>query len=204
MQKHWPENRTINIVCHGHSVPAGYFATPLVQTFQAYPHQLHRQIKERFPYAVVNVIVSAIGGENSNSGQPRFVDDVLCHKPDLVTIDYGLNDRMIELSEVRRNYEKMIFEAQFNDVKLLLFTPTWDFKYSNSAYSNKKAALKEIAEEIRQIASENEVGLVDSFAVFERYCETGSLSSLMSWSNHPNAKGHQLVTDEAMKWFSYN
>ncbi|MFZ9033493.1 MAG: hypothetical protein ACO21J_06030, partial [Anaerohalosphaeraceae bacterium] len=22
--KQWPDNRTINIVCHGHSVPAGY------------------------------------------------------------------------------------------------------------------------------------------------------------------------------------
>ena len=25
LQKKWPANRTINIVCHGHSVPAGYF-----------------------------------------------------------------------------------------------------------------------------------------------------------------------------------
>ena len=61
----WPNNRTINIVCHGHSVPSGYFATPFVNTFSAYPHLLHKMIKERFPYAVVNVIVTAIGGEHS-------------------------------------------------------------------------------------------------------------------------------------------
>ena len=29
MRKQWPGNRTINIVFHGHSVPAGYAATPL-------------------------------------------------------------------------------------------------------------------------------------------------------------------------------
>ncbi|MEK5235702.1 hypothetical protein NST99_08380 [Paenibacillus sp. FSL L8-0470] len=32
--------RTLNIVCHGHSVPSGYFATPIVDTFHAYPHLL--------------------------------------------------------------------------------------------------------------------------------------------------------------------
>jgi hypothetical protein len=31
----WPKNRRVNIVGHGHSVPAGYFKTPLVDTFNA-------------------------------------------------------------------------------------------------------------------------------------------------------------------------
>ena len=71
MAKRWPDNRTVTIVCHGHSVPSGYFATPFVDPFSAYPHLLHRMIKERFPYAVVNVIVTAIGGENAVSGAAR-------------------------------------------------------------------------------------------------------------------------------------
>ncbi|MBN8788466.1 MAG: hypothetical protein J0I84_15360, partial [Terrimonas sp.] len=33
----WPNNRTINIVFHGHSVPAGYFKTPDIKTLEAYP-----------------------------------------------------------------------------------------------------------------------------------------------------------------------
>ena len=37
MAAEWPGNRTVNIVCHGHSVPAGYFKTPVVDTFNAYP-----------------------------------------------------------------------------------------------------------------------------------------------------------------------
>ena len=32
MKLHWPKNRLVNIVCHGHSVPAGYFATPYVNS----------------------------------------------------------------------------------------------------------------------------------------------------------------------------
>ena len=34
----WPENKTMNLVFHGHSVPAGYFKTPVVNTLLAYPH----------------------------------------------------------------------------------------------------------------------------------------------------------------------
>ncbi len=49
LKTHWPKNRTVNIVCHGHSVPAGYFATPMVDTINAYPHLLHRELLRWFP-----------------------------------------------------------------------------------------------------------------------------------------------------------
>lgn len=30
LSRQWPQNRTVSVVCHGHSVPAGYFRTPVV------------------------------------------------------------------------------------------------------------------------------------------------------------------------------
>jgi len=70
-----------------------FHKTPVVDTFNAYPHLLHLGLKERFPFAVINVAVTAIGGENSESGAARFERDVLNRKPDVITIDYALNDR---------------------------------------------------------------------------------------------------------------
>ena len=90
LSKKWPDNRAVHIVCHGHSVPAGYFATPWVQSLLAYPHQLHRMLAQRYPFAVINVIVTAIGGENSAQGAARFAAGVLPHRPDLLLLDYGL------------------------------------------------------------------------------------------------------------------
>ena len=63
LQKKWPTNQTINLVFHGHSVPCGYFATPRVQTLEAYPQQVLKLLKESYPHAVVNTITSSIGGE---------------------------------------------------------------------------------------------------------------------------------------------
>ena len=56
------------MVAHGHSVPAGYFKTPVVQTFDAYPHLPHKALNERYAHAVINVIVTVMGGEDSVSG----------------------------------------------------------------------------------------------------------------------------------------
>ena len=129
MAKQWPHNRTINIVCHGHSVPAGYFATPYIDTFHAYPHLLHTMVKERFPFAVINMIVTAIGGETSAGGAERFESDVLPHKPDVLVIDYSLNDRHIGLSKARSAWESMLQRALEQNSKVILCTPTWDNSY---------------------------------------------------------------------------
>ena len=64
----WPKNRTINLVFHGHSVPAGYFKTPTVNTLASYPYLVLKDIKSVYPMTVVNVINTSIGGENSESG----------------------------------------------------------------------------------------------------------------------------------------
>src|SRR5580704_9466699 len=181
MRKAWPTNRTVNIVCHGHSVPAGYFKTPDVRTFDAYPHLLHVGLKERFTNAVINVIVTAIGGETSDNGAKRFEADVLTHKPDLVTIDYALNDRGIGLERARKAWVAMIEAAQTRGVKVILLTPTPD-KRANLDDPNDP--LNQHAEQIRLLAREYHTGLVDSLAAFKEYLKAGGkLEDVMSQVN---------------------
>lgn len=202
LKKLWPENRTVNIVCHGHSVPSGYFATPFVDTFNAYPHLLHRGLKGRFPFAVVNVIVTAIGGENSQAGSTRFERDVLGHRPDVVTIDYGLNDRPIGLETAEACWRSMMEKSLSAGAKVILLTPTPDVTQRPWQIQKEGAPLLEHARQIRRLASEFEVGLVDNLAAFEEYQRTGDLSDLLSWSNHPNRSGHDIVARELLRWFS--
>ncbi len=200
MGRHWPHNRTVNIVCHGHSVPAGYFATPLVDPFNAYPHLLHRLVKERFPYAVVNVIVTAIGGENSVQGAERFERDVLSCNPDLITIDYSLNDRRIGLNAAREAWTSMIRAALEREKKVILCTPTWD----NSFYEQDERwhSLIEHASQVRELADMHHVGLADSFAAWGRQIgQPSDLAQFLSHVNHPTAAGHRLVANEIGRYF---
>ncbi len=195
----WPANRTVNIVFHGHSVPSGYFKTPAVDSLHAYPNLLRTKLAERFPHAVINVIVTAIGGENSLAGAARFDADVMTHKPDVLLIDYALNDRKIGLETARTSWVAMIQKALAMNVKVILLTPTPD---QSAKLDDPNDPLNQHAEQIRKLAEEYHVGLVDSLAAFKAEIACGAaLQDLMAQVNHPNAQGHELVGKELAKWF---
>jgi acyl-CoA thioesterase I len=199
LQKEWPKNRTINIVFHGHSVPAGYFKTPQVNTLSAYPNLFLKKLKDIYPYAVVNVIVTAIGGENSVKGAERFESDVLIHKPDVILIDYALNDRGVGLEKAKEAWNKMINLAKKQNIKVILVTPSPD---QNVNLADSTNVLKKHTDQIIQLAKENQVGLVDSYKAFEfLYSDKEKLAGYMSQVNHPNELGHELIANEIIKWF---
>lgn len=198
----WPENRTFTIVCHGHSVPAGYFKTPEVCPFDAYPHLLHRAINRRFPHAVTNVIVTAIGGEDSVRGAARFERDVLSLRPDVLTIDYALNDRRAGLKAAETAWREMVGAATKVGIRVILLTPTWDLAVS---VDNTADPLFQHAEQIRRLAREYRTGLADSLAGFLAAHRAGtSLETLMSQGNHPNRAGHEIALAALTPWFGAN
>ena len=201
LSEKWPDNRAVNIVCHGHSVPAGYFATPTVDTFNSYPHLLHKTLKGKYDNAVINVIVTAIGGEDSVSGAKRFKAAVLNHKPDVVLIDYALNDRSAGLERSLKAWSEMIGMAKAEDVKVLLLTPTLDV---NHVPGVSQEPLNQHAEQIRSLAAEYNVGLVDSLAAFDMELKKGTKTAelLSNGWNHPNRRGHEIVVHEILKWFN--
>ena len=181
------------------SAPAGYFKTPEVHTFDAYPHLLHQGLCERFPYAVINVIVTAIGGETAEGGAGRFNRDVLSSHPDVVTIDYGLNDRSIGLARAEKSWRAMIEAALATRVKVILLTPTADL---DAKADDPNDPLNRHAAQIRRLAAEYHLGLVDSDALFKNYVQQGGrLAELMSQPNHPNRRGHELVSAHLLDWF---
>jgi lysophospholipase L1-like esterase len=199
MQKEWPDNRTINLVFHGHSVPSGYFKTPEVNTLAAYPALVLKKIKADYPFAVVNVIVTAIGGENSVQGAKRFEKTVLNHNPGVLFIDYALNDRGIGLSEAYNAWDEMIKKAKSENIKVILLTPSPDQRVD---YSNPDNELKKHTDQIIRLAKENNVGIVDSYKAFKFfYSDKEKLAKYMAQVNHPNELGHELIANEIYKYF---
>ena len=202
LKKQWPSNKRIHIVFHGHSVPAGYFKTPQVNLLAAYPHLVYQKIAEHYPYAVINAITTAIGGENSISGAGRFEKEVLNHCPDVLFIDYALNDRGIGIEASEKAWRNMIEKSLSLGIKVILLTPTPDWSES---ILDPQAPLAEYSEMIRKLATEYKIGLVDSYALFKEKVQKGEdLKDYMSQANHLNEKGHVLVAKSIMEWFLEN
>jgi lysophospholipase L1-like esterase len=195
----WPDNKTVNVVFHGHSVPAGYARTPVVNTLHAYPHLTLCGLKERYPNAVINVITTAIGGEQSEQGAARFEAEVLTHRPDVLLIDYALNDRTIGLERSEKAWRQMIEAALARGVKVILLTPTPDLSEDILAEGGRLAAHADL---IRRLAAEYHVGLADVYKAFRARALAGEIISLyMSQVNHPNALGHSVAAAEILPWF---
>ena len=199
LEKMWPENAAVNIACHGHSVPAGYFQTPYVNALRAYPHQLREALAERYPFAIVNVIVTAIGGEHAGQGAARFARDVMSLTPRVVTIDYSLNDRAIGLAAAEEAWRHMIEQAIASGSRVVLLTPSWDQSYR--AQDDAWMRLCQHADQVRRLADEYAVALCDAFAAFERHVRHAELCELLSYTNHPSALGHALIARELGRWF---
>jgi len=199
LQIKWSKNRTINLVFHGHSVPSGYFRTPIVNTLGAYPHLVLKKLKEQYPYAVVNTIVTAIGGENAERGAKRFETDVLSLKIDVLFIDYSLNDRGMGLERAGKAWDEMIKKALAKGIKVILLTPSPDTNVDNAKADNILALH---AAQVRKLAADNNVGLADSYKAFEfLFSNKTEMDKYMSQTNHPNELGHALIANEIMKWF---
>lgn len=197
--KVWPGNRAIHLVFHGHSVPAGYHKTPDVRPFESYPHLVMAELKHRYPTAVVNTIVTAIGGENSVAGAARFERDVLTLRPDVVFIDYALNDRRLPLEAVETAWRSMIRAAKERGIPVVLLTPTGD---QSADLGNPADPLEIRAQGIRKLAAEENVLLADVFAAWRAEIATGTpQAELMSQVNHPNLRGHTLAAKVVLEVF---
>lgn len=198
LQKKWPDNRTINLVFHGHSVPSGYFTKGVVNTFGSYPYLSLKKIKNHYEYAVLNTITTSIGGEQSEQGSKRFKEEVLNHHPDVVFIDYALNDRAIGLERAKLAWETMITDAKDYGAKVILMTPTPDL---NEDIGSLDSELSQHSEQIRGLAKAFKVGLVDSYALFRKIAEKEDLKAYMAQNNHINERGHELVADSILAFF---
>ncbi|NOZ23901.1 MAG: SGNH/GDSL hydrolase family protein [Planctomycetes bacterium] len=78
--------------------------------------------QEQYPKAKVSEINAAIGGTGSNLGVYRFQQDVLQHKPDLIFVEFSVNDGGAKPENIYRGMEGVIRQAWKTD-------PTVDICY---------------------------------------------------------------------------
>jgi hypothetical protein len=124
---------------------------------------------------------------------------VLNHKPDVLFIDYALNDTGIGAATSRKAWEYMIKAALKKSIKVILLTATPDQRVD---LLSKETDLQRICNQVIELSKEYQTGLVDNYAIFQKLVSSGEkVTDYMSQVNHPNEKGHQLVVDGIMKYF---
>jgi len=132
--------------------------------------QVEEGLRARLKDAKVTVINSGQGSDTAKGGLARFARDVLAHKPDVVTISFGLNDTGVSTpEEFEKSLRGMIDQVRkASKAKVILVTST-PFDNKRHAWGQKFAGRGGLDEfmntnfcaRMRTLAKEMKVGLCD-------------------------------------------
>lgn len=137
----------------------------------------------------------------------RFDTDVLDHHPDLVIVDFGINDAAIDprkgssripLPDYKRNMEYMVSRMQQKGISVLLMTPN---ARGGKQKDQLNKTLSQYADVVRDLSKTYKTGFVDNLQLFLDYpAKTGkSLDSLLLDGIHPNDTGHEMMAGLIVK-----
>jgi lysophospholipase L1-like esterase len=173
----------------------------------------------------VRIINAGVGGNHTNHARARFEKAVLAHEPEVVIIQFGINDAAVDvwknppatesrvsLADYEKNLRFFVETLVKRQVSVVLMTPNplrWTPKmremygkppYLTDDVDGFNVKLRDYAEKVRQIAKSEKVPLIDVSQAFEDFGKKDgqSVDDLLLDGIHPNDRGHRLVADLLM------
>ena len=182
------------IVCFGDSITAGYAVR------RGFPSFLLESLRQRFPDSKIEMINSGISGDTSQDGLGRLDWAVLSYEPDLVTINFGINDCVLGLSleEYEMNLVEMVRRIRAGpDSEILLLSSQ---PLESPPYDQR---VLDYYQTVERVAKEMNVGFVDVYGAWMKRVQAGMpLDSLiLPGLDHPNEAGYRIIAEELMSLF---
>ena len=158
-----------------------------------YAYLVYEWWKKSFPNAAFSFVNGGIGGTTSHYGGARAWKDVLCYRPDIVTVDFSVNDDANEFFE--ETYEgtlRRLLAAPSSPAVVVLNNVFYDTGKNAQDYHNR-------------IADHYGIPHVSIKDTVYPDVESGKIvrADITPDNLHPNDKGHRLVADEICKLLDY-
>ncbi len=186
---------SLTVVFFGCSLTWGANSTdPGLRSYRAH---IARRLAERYPKAHWTFVDAAIGGTDSRLGIFRFERDVAAHHPDLVFVDFTLNDDPLMNDEDHLGSYEAIINRCVSDlhvptVAALLCAKGMVGCLDLTRFKRRTAHLA--------IADAYGCAVGDAFATMQALHRAGKLDLDAAWDNpvdtiHPGDLGYQLYAD---------
>lgn len=176
----------LTIAFLGGSITQGSLATAPEKT---YAYLVYQWWCSQFPNATFHYVNGGIGGTSSHFGAARAVEDVLMYQPDIVFIDFSVNDDPDSFfQETYEGVLRKIIKWQSEPAIMILNNVYYDTGINAQSQHNELADYYKIPY----------VSMKDT--IYKRI-KQGEFSreDISPDGLHPNDKGHQMVADELIK-----
>lgn len=97
-----------NKLQRGHPVTIAYFGGSITEASKGWREQSTAWLQAQYPKAKINSINAAIGGTGSDLGVFRLRQHVLVHRPDMVFVEFAVNDSKKQPEEIYKAMEGMV------------------------------------------------------------------------------------------------
>lgn len=182
-------NQPVTIVCLGDSVTGVYYHTG---GRRAYPEMIPLALEQVYPKCRIKLINAGISGNTTVDALNRLEKDVLDHKPDLVTVMFGLNDMVrVPIADYQANLKSIIDKCHSIGAEVLLCTPNAVIESTGRPISK----LLEYCAAMRATGQERNVPVCDCYGAHLALRERDPLAWRLTLSDaiHPNMDGHKLT-----------
>ncbi len=172
------------IVYLGGSITEGY----LVNSKQNYPVKVTEYVRNLFQNDAIALENSGLSGTSSTIGLLRFNQDVAVYEPDMVVIEFAVNDAQDSIDKMM--YESLVKEClmlESHPAVVILLTVT------EEGYSCE--------EQMTKIATDYDLPVINVKSALFPQIEAGTLTyaDYALDAAHPSGDGHTMIAD----YFSY-
>lgn len=208
----YSQGNAITVVCFGNSTTALRKGVK-----QVYAQRLHQKLDSAGIRN--NVINAGVGSSHTGSikdndfakvvhAMDRFDTSVLIHRPNWVTINFGLNDAYqdrgihtasrIPLKQFEQNIKYFIKQIKKQGGNIILLTPN---PLGSKYEAFRLEQVKLYADCIRKLSKKKKTYLIDSWKLFYDYADNKktSIDVLFTDGIHPGDNGHELIAEAIAK-----
>ena len=183
----------------GEKLTIGFFGGSITQGClaaeheRAYSYRVFQWWKDTFPQAEISYVNGGIGGTTSYFGVSRIWQDLLMYQPDVVVVDFSVNDK---------EGHEVFFQETFEGVirKLLCCQSKPAVLILNNVYYDSGTNVQECHNEVGDWYHIPHVSMKDT--LYRRMRKGVYQEELTEDGLHPNDKGHELVAGEIISFLS--